>query len=125
MQVNNLDVLSPLMLLAADTKTASYNGSGVDILGYDGQLKFILQSGAGGAGATMDVKITTSDTQGGAYADVEPSAASFAQIGNAADVKELHLNVRQCRRWIRAEVTIAGTASFKHALIAVGVKKFQ
>ena len=60
---------------------AAMTAIAVDGTGYD-RVMFILSTGAAAAGATINLKITSSATTGGIYADV--TSAAFAEITAAA-----------------------------------------
>lgn len=109
-------LVSPVAL-AASALGSAY----ADLQGYENVVKVILAAGAGGSGATMDVKIQDCDTSGGSYADV--TGATFTQVGNAASLQSIGLDVRSCRRYIKAYYTIGGTASFATAMVVTGQKQ--
>jgi len=118
---NELNELS----LLADTYTASVNGSGVDLQGYQGKLKVMLNSGAGGgADHSLDVKLQES-ADNAAWSDI--SGAAFTQVTNAgASLQSLAVDTRGVKRYIRAVATIAGTSpSFGFAVTAVGQKQIR
>ena len=74
--------------------------------------------GAGGAGATCNVKLTHSDTSGGAYTDV--TGATFTEVGNTASVQKLSVNKNEMKRFVKAVCTVAGTASYKIGVELIG-----
>lgn len=116
-------LLQVVALLAPAARTASANGTGVDLVDYEGTMKAILDSGAGGSGATMDVKLQDS-ADNSSFADI--TGATFTQVGNAASAgQKIDVDVSTVRRYVRAVVTIAGTASFASCLNLVGFKKAQ
>jgi len=107
-------------LLPGARRTASGNGSGVDVRDYVGAAKVVLISSAGGgATPTLDVKIQDSDDNS-TFADV--SGAAFTQVTDAAaSLQELHLNLDSVKRYIRAVATIAGTTpTFDGGVILIG-----
>lgn len=116
--------LTVIEILAPAVKTASANGTGVDLQGYQGNLKLMLSSAAGtGTSPTMDVKIQDS-ADNSTFADV--AGLTFAQVINAASLQSLAVDSRAVRRYIRAVETIGGTTpSFTRSLLAVGQKQIQ
>lgn len=106
--------------------TATGNGDGVDVSGYQGKLKATLNFSAGGGtdSPTMDVKIQDS-ADDITYADV--SGLTFAQVTDgAAAFESIAIDTRGVRKWIRAVRTIAGTnPTFDGATSAVGQTQIQ
>ena len=96
-------------LLPALTRTASANGTGVDLQGYVNpgrrQMKAYLDTGAvSGTTPTQDVKIQES-ADDSTFTDI--SGATFAQqmtTGSEA------IHFRTNKRYVRAVPTIAGTS---------------
>lgn len=114
-----------LELLPGARRTATANGSGVDLKDYDGKLKVILATSLGGGTTpTLDVKLQDS-ADNSTFADI--SGATFTQVTDSADATEaIGLEVTPRDRYIRAVVTISGTSpTFDCAVIAVGAKKYQ
>lgn len=94
--------------LAPAARTASANGSSLDLQGYNGQVVARLNSAAGtGTTPTLDVKIQDS-ADNSAFADV--AGLTFAQVTTAAFKDTLRIDPRAVRRYIRMVATIAGTS---------------
>lgn len=122
-----LDKLAPAISLhPTAARTATGNGTAVDLQVYEGDLVVILDSAAAGAGTnpTLDIKLQGSDTQGGTYADI--SGAAFTQVTNTASQQTLVISKSENPRWLRIVYTIGGTSSpsFTFSVNAVGVKKY-
>lgn len=109
-------------LAISGVRTTTFTGTAIDISQYQGVLKAILDSGAGGAAATLDGKIQTGDAADGSDA-ADVSGAVFTQVGNAAAKSAIGVDTRACKKYIRFVGTIAGTASFNFAVVAVGQKQ--
>lgn len=113
---------------ATSTVTPS---TGVDFRAYEGEVTFILDSGAATAGtsSTLDVKLqesSASDGSGDAFADI--SGATFTQVTDGgASHQAITLNIGDRERYIRAVATIGGTSTptFQFAVVAAGHKKYQ
>ena len=115
---------SVLSLLDPAERSASANGSAVDILNYEGQAAAILQSAAGtGTSPTLDVKLQDSADGSTGWADI--TGAAFTQVGNAAaSAQVLKFNASAVRRYIRAVATVGGTTPlFACAVSFVGKKQ--
>lgn len=115
---------SVLSLLDPADRSATANGSGVDILAYEGQAAAILQSAAGtGTNPTLDVKLEDSADGSTGWADIP--GASFTQVTDAAASAEIiKFNASDVRRFIRAVATVGGTTpSFVCAASFVGKKQ--
>ena len=110
--------------LIAGTYTADANGAGADLQGYQGVLKIVLDSGAGGGTTpTLDVKIQDS-TDNSTFADV--SGKVFTQVTDIASIQSLAIDTRAVRRYIRAVIAIAGTSpTFGLAVAVIGQKQIM
>jgi len=122
-----IDVHNELLAsnLIAGTYTVNADGAGVDLQDYQGVLKVILNSGAGGGTTpTLDAKIQDS-ADNSAFADI--SGKVFGQVTDAgASIQFLGIDTRTVKRYIRAALTIGGTSpTFGLAVTAVGRKQIM
>lgn len=120
------DALQVIEVVAPARKTASENGSAIDLRDYVGDVKVILSTSAGGGTTpTLDVKLQESDATGSGFTDI--SGAAFAQVTDAADSTEaIVISADSNKRYLRAVVTIDGTnPTFDMALVAVGLKQVR
>jgi len=101
--------LTNVISLALATISATGVTTGVDCSDAQGIAIFTLNSAAAGSGATLDHKLTESDTQGGSYTDVPGGA--FTQVGNAAACESITINMDGRKKWLLVDTTEAGTAS--------------
>ena len=111
--------------LIAGTYTADANGAGADLQGYQGVLKIVLDSGAGGGTTpTLDVKIQDS-ADNSTFADVLGKV--FTQVtGASVSIQSLAIDTRAVRRYIRAVIAITGTSpTFGLAVAVVGQKQIM
>ena len=110
--------------LIAGTYTADANGAGADLQGYQGVLKIVLDSGAGGGTTpTLDVKIQDS-ADNSSFTDVV--GKTFVQVTTIASLQSLGIDTRAVRRYIRAVLTITGTSpTFGLAVVATGQKQIM
>ena len=111
--------------LIAGTYTADANGAGADLQGYQGVLKIVLDSGAGGGTTpTLDVKIQDS-ADNSTFADVLGKV--FTQVtGASASIQSLAIDTRAVRRYIRAVIAITGTSpTFGLAVVVAGQKQIM
>lgn len=94
-------------LAATNTGTAA-----VDISGFSGEARLILNSSAGeGAGHTSTTKLQHSVDGTNNWEDV-PGLA-FAQVTNAAaSFQTLSFNVDMCRKYVRVVDTLGGSSPF-------------
>ncbi len=95
--------------------------TGIDVSEFQDMVKLCLAvDSVSGAGRTMDIEITDGLTLGGAYASLTP-AVNFIQVGVTDSEQEIDFYIEQARPFIRAEVTIAGTAPiFETSLQMIG-----
>lgn len=103
--------------------SATVTGTGQDIsqLQADGTAIVLLDSTAGGAGATLNVKLQSCATLGGTYVDL---GVAFTQVGNAVSFQEIGVQLRASQKFIRALCTIAGTATFTFAVYLIAQPKY-
>ena len=115
--------LTPNSTLAPAARTATANGTGVDLKDYIGQAKVILHSALGtGTTPTLDVKLQDSDDNS-TFADI--TGATFTQVTDAAaSLQAIGVDVDKVKRYVRAVATIGGTTpSFTCNCIIVGRKQ--
>ena len=107
MRAKNLILTS---ILGAAAITQSANGGGVDVSAFQGDVKFTLDSSAGGgADHTLNVKLQHSDDDA-TYADV--AGAAFTQVTNAAAAYEsIIVSADGLKKYVRGVDTVAGTHS--------------
>jgi hypothetical protein len=119
-----LDKLQLTAFHPTAARTATGNGTGIDVQTMDGDLFLILDSAAGtGTTPTLDIKLQSSDTSGGTYADI--TGATFTQVTGTASQQAITISKDEARRWIRVVYTVGGsTPSFTFSVNAVGVKKY-
>jgi hypothetical protein len=100
---------------------------------YEGDLVVILDVENGGT-STLDVKIQSSDTQGGSYSDVTTvfslngteqasAAVAFTQVSTSASKQYLVFPKGAAKRWIKA-VSTTSTSTHTYSINAVGLKKY-
>ena len=122
-----IDVHNELLAsnLIAGTYTVNADGAGVDLQDYQGVLKVILNSGAGGGTTpTLDAKIQDS-ADNSAFADIPGKV--FGQVTDAGmSIQILGIDTRTVKRYIRVALTIGGTSpTFGLAITAVGQKQIM
>jgi hypothetical protein len=123
-QQRNLERLQLASCHPTAARSATGVGSAVDVLDYDGDLLFVLDSAAGtGTTPTLDVTITASDTSGGTYTAI--SGAAFTQVTGTASQQKLAISKDDVKRYLKVAYTISGTTpSFTFSVNAVGSKKY-
>lgn len=115
-----IDALDTIEVLPCAVRTATANGSAVDIREYVGRLALTLMSAAASAGDTLDVKVQDSANGSSGWADI--SGAAFTQVTSAADAHEsISIDTNAAKRYIRVVATIAGNGGES---IACGVTAF-
>ena len=128
-----LEKLQHLAFAATAQRTADLDGTAVDMNDYEGDLVVILDVENGGT-STLDVKIQSSDTQGGTYSDVTTvfslngteqasAAVAFAQVSTSASKQYLVFPKGAAKRWIKA-VSTTSTSTHTYSINAVGLKKY-
>lgn len=123
--MTTLSQVGYLVTFTPAARTATANGTGVDLTGYINSggraLKAILDNGTtSGTTPTLDVKIQDSDDNS-VFADI--TGATFTQL-TAAGNQEIHF--RTNKRYVRAVATIAGTTpSFTFDVVVLAVKRMK
>jgi hypothetical protein len=128
-----LEKLQHLAFAATAQRTADLDGTAIDMNDYEGDLVVILDVENGGT-STLDVKIQSSDTQGGSYSDVTTvfslngteqasAAVAFAQVSTSASKQYLVFPKGAAKRWIKA-VSTTSTSTHTYSINAVGLKKY-
>ncbi len=125
MTIHNLGTKTTILgLLRNDVVTATATGSAIDLLGYEGDMAVLLDAEAGGAGITYAVKLTESDTSGGAYTDVTGGAFTTT-TANTASLQKITVNVTNLKRFVKATATVAGgTGAGAVAVIGLASAKY-
>lgn len=118
-----MDMLTLLNLFPSAARTATANGTGVDLQQYSGDVAVVLDSAAGtGTSPTLDVKLQDS-ADNSTFADI--TSATFTQVTGTAAQQKIVINKDAAKRYVRAVATIGGTSpSFTFSVNAVGVKKY-
>jgi hypothetical protein len=111
-------ILSPIA-----ARTSTVTGTGVDTLGYEGQMGAVQHVGVvSGTTPTLNGKLQSSDTSGGTYTDVP--GATFTEVTATDNLQKISFDRRAAKRWIRYVGTIAGTSpSFTVGVTLAGIKK--
>ncbi len=117
-----------LTLLTAASRTASVDGTGVDLLQYVGtgniNLKAVMDVGTvTGTNPTWDAKIQESDSPGSGYTDI--TGAAFTQV-TATGTGAVELHFRTVKRYVRVSTTIGGTGTptFPCAILLVVPERY-
>jgi hypothetical protein len=120
----NFEALQHFSAYAPATVTAVGTGTGVDLMGYDGDVVFVMQATAAGASAGFAVRLEHSDASGSGYEAI--TGGAFADIGNAAYLGSVAISKDDVKRYVRVNIhTETGTASSVISVTGFGVKKYQ
>jgi hypothetical protein len=114
--------LKAVVGLVADNHGAgTVNGPGIDRLGFEEAL-VVVNSGANGAGGTVNVKVQESDDNS-TWADV--AGAAFAQITEANDntVYVGRLNLVSRKRYLRLVAAVGTAACDLGAVVLLGAAR--
>jgi len=95
-----------LDLAPNDVVTATGNETGVDLLSYEGSMICVLDAEAGGSGITYAVKLQDS-ADNSTFSDLS-GAAFDTTSANAASVQKIAVDIDNCKRYVRAVITVAG-----------------
>ena len=128
-----LSKLSHLAFAPTAARTTNLDGTAVDLQQYEGDIVVILDVENGGT-STLDVKLQSSDTEGGSYSDITTvfsrggveqasGAVAFAQVSTSASKQYLVFPKGVAKRWIKA-VSVTDTSTHTYSINGVGVKKY-
>lgn len=108
--------------LTPQARTATTNGTGIDLLTSDGGASARVSSGAvSGTAPTLDVQLQESDDNV-TFVNIVAGGGVFATI-TAAPASQ-RINFRRSKRYVRAVATIGGTTpSFTFGVVISGMKK--
>lgn len=123
--LNALALATPVTILAAASRNASANSSGIDVSAYDGVGIVVFEAAnVSGTSPTADFKLQESDTSGGTYTDI--SGAAITQITTVASVQKIAFEVAAAKKFVRGVLTLAGTSPvYTCAASFVGMKKYS
>ena len=121
----NLEALQHFAAYAPATVTAAGAGSAIDLLGYDGDVVFVMQATAAGASAGFAVRLEHSDTTtAGDFTAI--TGGEFTAIANAAYLGSVTISKDDVKRYVRVNIhTETGTASSIISVTGLGLKKYQ
>jgi len=111
------------------SRTASGNGTAIDLKDYVGQVLAVVDCGAKTAGTNPTADFTLEDSANNSSwaANTTALSAVFTQTTTVAALQTRNLDTRACRRYARLVFTIGGTVSpaFPCGAFFVGQKNVQ
>jgi hypothetical protein len=127
-----LEKLAHFALAPTASRNTALSGTPVDLNDYEGDIIVILDVEDAGT-STLDVKIQSSDEQGGSYTDVTTvfnldgteqasAAVAFAQVTTSDSKQYLVFPKGAAKRWVKAVSTTGGAHTY--SINAVGAKKY-
>lgn len=128
-----LEKLSHIAFAPTAQRTADLDGTAVDMKNYEGDVCVILDVENGGT-STLNVKLQSSDTEGGSYTDITTvfsrggveqasGAVAFAQASTTASKQFLVFPKGAAKRWVKA-VSTTSTSTHTYSINAVAVLKY-
>lgn len=124
MNQNNIaQAQSRISLIPLSDVTSTTTGTGVSIVGYVGEAKFLcVGKNVAGTNPTLAVKLQHSDDDSD-YADVTSGAfTTITAAGTKASVAHtLNVNVDGLKKYVRAVATIGGTDSPQFLIGVYGI----
>jgi len=114
------------------SRTATAQGTGVDLLDYEGTATVVLDAGAATAGSSPTLEVTLDESDDNSTWTAVPAAAyaegtNFTQVTTTAGVQIRHFNVSERKRYLRGNWVIGGTSNpaFPFGLAFIGRKKYS
>lgn len=122
MNANDIGYLPGFSLIPNQVVSASANGASVDIKDYVGNLKIMLDAGAG-TGTTPTLLASVQDSPDNVtFTDVP--LMDFTLLTTVASIQSLVLNTDAVNRYIRIALTLTGTTpAYPVSVQGVGVKQ--
>jgi len=106
--------------------TATGNGTGLDLMGYEGKVAIVFNVAAATAGTnpTYDAKVQDSPDNS-TFTDI--AGATITQVTTTDSIQVLSVDVRAQARYIRIVETIGGTSSpsFPAGAVLVSEKQYK
>lgn len=122
---------TPAVLLPALSRSASANGTGIDVSLYEGSAIIVVElTNVSGTTPTADFKLQECDTVGGTYTDLGAAgslvpAAAVTQVGAASSLQKLAFEVQATKKFVRGVLVLAGTSPvYTCSAYLVGQKKY-
>ena len=120
----NFEALQHFAAYAPATVTATGAATSVDLLGYDGDVVFVLQATAAGPGNALKVRLEQSDEIAANFTAI--TGGGFTDIGDAALLSSVAISKDDVKRYVRVNIyEETGTASSIVSVTGLGVKKYQ
>ena len=123
--VNNEAQAATVFVLSSNlVRTASLNGSWVDIGEYEGDILLVMPVGTvSGTSPTLAVKLEDADDSSGTNS-ADLAGAAFSTQTTGPLVKQLAFSANSSRRWVRVVSTLGGTTpSFTYGVYGIARKK--
>lgn len=128
-----LSKLAHFALAPTAERTTNLDGTAVDLQQYEGDVIVILDVENGGT-STLNVKLQSSDTEGGSYSDITTvfsrggveqasGAVAFSQVSTTASKQYLVFPKGAAKRWVKA-VSTTSTSTHTYSINAVAAKKY-
>jgi hypothetical protein len=120
----NFEALQHFAAYAPATVTATGAASSVDLMGYDGDVVFVMQATAAGSAAGFKVRLEHSDESASGFEAI--TGGAFEDIGNAAYLDSVAISKDDVKRYVRVNIhEEVGAASSIISVTGLGVKKYQ
>ena len=120
----NFEALQHFAAYAPATVTATGAATSVDLLGYDGDVVFVMQATAAGSAAAFKVRLEESDESAANFTAI--TGGAFEDIGNAAYFDSVAISKDDVKRYVRVNIyEETGSASSIISVTGLGVKKYQ
>jgi len=120
----NFEALQHFAAYPPATVTATGAATSVDLLGYDGDVVFVMHATAAGSAAGFSVRLEESDESGANFTAI--TGGGFTDIANAAYLGTVTIVKDNVKRYVRVNIHAeTGTASSIISVTGVGVEKYQ
>lgn len=108
------------LLVAAGTQTYA----GVDIQDYIGEIKLVFTHAGAAADGSNSLQVSILDSADNTTFAASAGLPTFAAITASSGTVSVGLDTRSCKRYVQGKLlTSSTTATFRSALVGVGLKQ--
>jgi hypothetical protein len=120
----NFEALQHFAAYAPATVTATGAATSVDLLGYDGDVVFVMQATATGSATALKVRLEHSDESADNFTAI--TGGGFPDISTTAYLNSVAISKDDVKRYVRVNIyEETGAASSIVSVTGFGVKKYQ
>lgn len=113
--------LTAILAIAAAAYTTEQTSAAIDLVDYDGEIKFLVNAPNRASGDSLVVKLTECDTTGGSYTDVASGTIATVTDANGG-ILSANFDTNKLKRFVKVVATPNDTTSGVYSVEAVAEK---